>query len=406
MFYDPTSDSVCQEKLWDFFALTLRAAATRLVEAFMEHERDLMIGCDPHERSSERTGYRNGYESRTLQTRFGLLTLRKPRVRGCGKPFRSEVFGLYQRRTDLVDRCVLYWVSGGLSTRKAARAFERAFGGILSAGAVSAIVARLDADLLRFHRRPLRRSYRYVFFDGKWGHSSRITRHRGRGRKTDGVCLTAWGVTHEGRQELIDFRVVASESEANWTRFMTDLWRRGLRLENPWSERLEMIVTDSGGGVTAALQMVYPHAPKQRCVFHKVQAIADHLADRGHRERILADAAAIYRDLTSPQQARARLDAFRRMWKALEPRAVASLCYEFELTLSYLSVPPPERRLVKTTNPIERFHRELERKLGPVGVFPSNESWERAVFLVWKRLKADQYRPTTQIAAHAFTRNT
>jgi len=39
------------------------------------------LGADRHERSSDRTGYRNGYRERQLTTRVGTLVLRVPQTR-------------------------------------------------------------------------------------------------------------------------------------------------------------------------------------------------------------------------------------------------------------------------------------------------------------------------------------
>jgi len=56
--------------------------------------------------------------------------------------------------------------------------------------------------------------------------------------------------------------------------------------------------------------------------------------------------------------------------------------------------PPALRRRVKTSNPIERFIRELDRKFERVGVFPGARSWERMTYLVYRQLLDRGYRPT------------
>lgn len=40
--------------------------------------------------------------------------------------------------------------------------------------------------------------------------------------------LCAYGITHAGVRELIDFRQASSESEAMWTAFLDSLYRQGL----------------------------------------------------------------------------------------------------------------------------------------------------------------------------------
>jgi len=254
MFYDLISVQRCQQAVWAYVGRRARWAVEELLCAMMQSERDQFLGCQPHQRCAARRGYRNGHYVRYLHSRQGLLTLRVPRVRQCPEAFHTQVLVRYQRRCAEVDLAVLRWVGGGMSTRKAAGAFQQAFHGVLSAGTVSRIVARLDAQIRAFHSRSLHREgYRYVFFDAKHGYTCHRRRRRGRGKKKKGALLLAWAARHNGREELIDFRAVDNENEKNWTAFMTDLQRRGLKLQDRWGRDLEMIVSDGDGGLLEAL---------------------------------------------------------------------------------------------------------------------------------------------------------
>jgi len=285
-----------------------------------------------------------------------------------------------------------------------ARLAEELLGVRLSPESVSAILAELDEEIARFHRRSLRGRYHTVYLDGKHGKCSvpPRRRHRGRGRKRPRVLLLAWGITHEGKEELIDYRVVPSESEEHWQPFLTDLEARGLRREPGEKETLSLLVTDGDGGLEAARLTVYPRVPYQPCVFHKLQAIAGHLEHRSHRRALMGEAGDIYRDLRTVPQARRRLQRWRRRWLPLEPEAVRCFCADFEATLVYLSLPEGERPRVKTSNPIERLIKELNRKIRQVGVFPSDRSWDRMTYLSWHYLKTGGYPNSSQ---HHFTHN-
>jgi transposase-like protein len=59
----------------------LRSVAEAVVQLLMETDVDGLIGAGRHERSGERTTYRNGYRDRTLDTRLGSLQLRIPKLR-------------------------------------------------------------------------------------------------------------------------------------------------------------------------------------------------------------------------------------------------------------------------------------------------------------------------------------
>ena len=59
----------------------LRGVAEAVVQLLMETDVEGLIGAGRHERSGERTTYRNGYRDRTLDTRLGALQLRIPKLR-------------------------------------------------------------------------------------------------------------------------------------------------------------------------------------------------------------------------------------------------------------------------------------------------------------------------------------
>jgi len=268
----------------------------------------------------------------------------------------------------------------------------------LSPQSVSAILAELDEQVAAFHRRSLCGRYHTVYLDGKHGKSCLPAPRgrRGRGKRKQAVLLLAWGVTHQGKEELIDYRVVPSESQEHWQGFLTDLEEK---------ETLKLIVSDGDGGLEAARLMVYPTVAHQLCVFHRLQAIAAHLQERSHREAIMGEAAGVYDRLRTVAQARARLQRWRRKWLPREPEAVRCFCAEFERTLVYLSLPQGQRTRVKTSNPIERFERfikELNRKIKEVGVFPSDRSWDRITYLTWHYLKSGGYPNSSK---YLFTHN-
>ena len=59
----------------------LRSVAEAVLQLLMETDVDGLIGAGRHERSGDRTTYRNGYRDRTLDTRLGTLQLRIPKLR-------------------------------------------------------------------------------------------------------------------------------------------------------------------------------------------------------------------------------------------------------------------------------------------------------------------------------------
>src|SRR3989337_3278618 len=58
----------------------LREGVRVLAQALMETEVSTQIGAAPYERSSERVAYRNGYRTKTWDTRVGTIELKIPKV--------------------------------------------------------------------------------------------------------------------------------------------------------------------------------------------------------------------------------------------------------------------------------------------------------------------------------------
>ena len=170
----------------------------------------------------------------------------------------------YARRAPEIDRAILAGFVLGLSTRKVGEVLLALLGRAVSASTVSRVTKTLDAAVAAFHARPLANRYKALMLDGVV-----LARKTGAGALRRPV-LVALGIRPDGRKEIVDFRLATSESAAEWERFLTDLYRRGLT-----GDGLETICADGGQGLLAALPIVYPGIAVQRCWAHKIRNILD-----------------------------------------------------------------------------------------------------------------------------------
>jgi putative transposase len=311
---------------------------------------------------------RNGYFSRHLVTELGDIELHIPRTRRFS-PVR--ILRAYARRAPHIDRMILACFVLGISTRKVATALLPVLGEPVSATTVSRVAKSLDTAVAAFHRRAIKRLYRFLVFDGVV-----LKRKTGAG-SVKRVVLVALGITPEGRKEVIDFSIAPGESQEAWESFLTDLYRRGLS-----EETVEMIVTDGGKGLLAALPMVYPKIPMQRCWAHKSRNVLNYVRE-ADREAVKGDLHAI-QYASGIKKAQMAIGAFARRWKHLYPKAVACLLADEEQLLSFFQVNDPNLWLqIRTTNAIERRFREVRRRTRPMGVFSDKTSMERILYAVF-----------------------
>jgi putative transposase len=330
---------------------------------------------------------RNGCYRRHLLTELGDIELAAPRTRRFAP---ITVVRAYARRPEPVDRMILACFVLGLSVRKVGAALLPILGRPISPAAVSLVAKQLDSVVAAFHARPLKDHYRVLMLDGVV-----LARKTGAGAIRRPV-LVALGLRPDGKKEVIDFRLAASESAAEWERLLGDLIRRGLI-----ADQLEMIGVDGGSGLLAALPTAYPGVPVQRCWAHKIRNLLAkvRVADQ---PAVKADLHAIINAKTLPR-ARSAARRFADRWATDYPKAVACLRDDLDELLTcwrYKSL--RQRKAVRTTNAIERRFREIRRRTRPMGVFSDRTSMDRILFAVFNHENQNQGLSTPLLLTQTF----
>ena len=348
-----------------------RRVLKETLESAMVAELERVLGAGHYERSPLRSGIRKGFRQRQLGTGVGVIRdLRVPRAAGIH--YRPEALEAYHRRDRQVEAAIRELFFQGVSTRNVGRILKLLLDDTVSAGTVSRLTKQLDGEVQAFHCRRLAERYQYLFLDGVV-----VTTRQGASHgKLILLCATA--ITHSGRRVFLDFRKAKSEGEAEWRVLLNSLYNRGVRPED-----LQLVVTDGGKGLHAALLEVYGDVPRQRCWAHKLRNVAGYL-HRVNQEACLKEAKSIYLAETR-RQAVKRFWEWAKTWRALEPKAVACLERDLDELLAVFAVPPAHRQRVRTTNVIERFFRDVRRRTRPMGCFQNAASAERVLYFLAAR---------------------
>lgn len=321
------------------------------------------LGATPYERTESRTGQRNGYKPRQLQTRVGTLTLRVPQDRA--GTFSTQLFARYQRTEKALVLAVMEMYLEGVSTRKVTAITEALCGTAFSKSQVSRLAGTLDADLAAWRSRSLAaHAYPYLTVDARYEYV-----RQGGQVISEGVLIVS-GIRDDGKRSLLAVDVADTESAATYQATFRDLKARGVT-------GVRLVTSDDHAGLRAAIARYFQGASWQRCQVHYQRNL---LGMVGASKR--ADLAADLRQLftaTTPTQARATANAIADRWRGTHPSVARSLEEESEACFAALAFPLAHQVRIRTTNGLERLNQELKRRTRVIRIFPNRDACLRLV---------------------------
>jgi transposase-like protein len=358
-----TIEEVVREVLRDEHADVIRESVRAVAQELMEAEVSELIGAQLGERTEDRATHRNGYRARRWDTRAGEVELQIPKIRQ-GSYFPSFLQPRKRSEQALVSVVQQAYVCG-VSTRRVDQLVE-SLGLRISRSEVSRIAGLLDEQVRAFRERPLEGRYPYVFVDAK------VEKVRDGGRVQRKCVVIAHAVHETGRREIIGLDVGEAETEAFWREFLRSLVARGL-------VGVQLAISDAHPGLKAALAQVLG-APWQRCTVHFLRDL------RGHARKDQHDAlGAVIRSVFTAEngdEARRRLgDAVAQLQGRL-PKIAALLQEAEDDVLAFYAFPAEHWPKLRSTNPLERFNREIGRRTDVVGIFPDDPSLIRLVSML------------------------
>jgi len=347
--------------------------------------------CEHCKTGQSRRFSRNGFRPRRLMSRWGELDVELPRVRcECGGSVRIDFGGLirpYQRICDDVDEQIQRWGAMCMSLREMRKELEHLHIGPLGLRTLNERLHQLRTykpSIDRTHVPPV------LKVDAIWAtqlrpngqvradRKGRLRPVKGRFKRPILIAMGVWPETEHC--EILAWELADNENEAAWTDFLGRLEAQGICGANG----LQLIIHDGGSGLQGALRMVYFDADHQRCLFHKLRNIWQHLhapdhlspkQSRRHRKAIFRDFCAIW-EAQRYDTALRRYLAVVRKYRSTQPEAVATLRRDFRSTVTYYHLlqrfPSWRRSTLRTTSRLERFNRCLRRHLRTAGAFHSD----------------------------------
>ena len=358
------------EEWFDDMHEVMTETVKELLEEALDRELLEQLQAGWYSRNPDRVDWRNGYRTRSLQTRLGVIKdLRVPRSRR--GTYQSKILPRYDRYADSVQSLVCETFLAGVSTRRVGEVMEPLLGGTVSASTVSHMTKVLDAAVRAFHQGRLGDDVRYLFLDGV------VLRVKGAAKVQRKAVLTAYGIKESGEKELIAFRMAASEASVHWEGFLNNLYQRGLE-----GKGLQLIITDGGKGLHQALTLVYGQVRHQRCWVHKLRNVMGRLPAKW-RVGCLKQLRTVY-IVDTEAEAKKRYREWADKWRTLAAKAVECVEPDIDSLLSFLHEPKELASRLRTTNAIERCFREVRRRTRPMSCFNNDASCERIMLAVFR----------------------
>jgi transposase-like protein len=343
-----------------------------ILNTAMLAEREQHLNAEPYQRTIEREAHANGYKPKTMRTRVGEITFSIPQVREGGFYPQALEKGLRSERALTLALAEMY--VQGVSTRKVKAITEQLCGASVSSAMVSQAAAQMDGELEKWRERPLG-EYPYLFLDAYY------EQVREDGQVRDLAVLVAVGVNPTGKREILGVSVSLSEHEVHWRTFLEKLKSRGLG-------GVQLITSDDHAGLRAARLAVFGGVPWQRCQFHLQQNAQAYVPHKDMQAEVVDDIRIIF---NAPDRATADRYLAQAVHKYEKSAARLSewLAGNIPEGLTVFAFPADHRRLLRTTNGVERLHREIRRRARVVSIFPNQASCLRLVSAILNEISEE-----------------
>ena len=350
------------EDLKDVFKLMVG----EMLENGLEGELDEELGYTKYDyRNKEGENSRNGFSKKTLKTSFGETEIKVPRDRN--GEFEPQLVKKNQTTlTGDIEEKILSMYAKGMTTSDIETHIQDIYGLECSDSTISRITDKILPVVREWQSRPLEEIYAVVFMDAIHFHV------RSEGQIVKKAVYIAIGINMDGHKEVLGMWVGENESAKFWLSVMNGLKNRGL-------QDILIACVDGLTGFPAAIEAVYPKTEIQQCIIHQIRNTTKFVSYKDIKA-LMADLKKVYAAIDE-QTALTELENFDDKWRGKYPKIAISWRDNWANLSTYFKYPQEVRTLIYTTNAIEGFNRQLRKVTKNKGVFPTDDSLLKMLYL-------------------------
>ena len=337
-----------------------------MLENGLEGELDDELGYTKYDyRNKEGENSRNGYSKKTLKTSFGETEIKVPRDRE--GEFEPQLVKKNQTTlTGDIEEKILSMYAKGMTTGDIESHIQEIYGLDCSDTTISRITDKILPVVREWQQRPLEEIYAVVFMDAIHFHV------RSEGQIVKKAVYIAIGINMDGIKEVLGMWVGENESAKFWLSVMNGLKNRGLN-------DILIACVDGLTGFPTAIEAVYPKTEIQQCIIHQIRNTTKFVSYKDIKA-LMADLKKVYAAVDEPT-ALSELENFDEKWSGKYPKIAISWRDNWANLSTYFKYPQEVRTLIYTTNAIEGFNRQLRKVTKNKGVFPTDDSLLKMLYL-------------------------
>lgn len=341
------------------------------VERILKAEQEAHLGYEPYKKTeASQRNSRNGYSKKRFKTPSGEIEIEIPRDREGS--FDPEFIRKHQSFDPDLESRVVSMYARGMSTRDIAQQLKEFYGTDVSPSLISRITDKVLEGVQAWQQRPLDSTYAVVFMDAIH------YKIRQDAKVISKAAYTCMGIDLDGKVDVLGLWIGEAEGAHFWLSVLNDLRSRGV-------EDILIASIDGLKGFPQAIENIFPNTQVQLCVVHQIRSSLRYVSYKHSRE-FMADLKKVYRS-TNHETAEHELTTLEEKWNPRYPNATAGWRRNWQHLSTFFSYPHELRRMIYTTNAVEALHRQFRKVTKTKGVFPTDDSLKKMLYLATLDLK-------------------
>ena len=354
-----------------------------VIQTASQEELTSHLGYDKHQ-SSDNSNSRNGYNDKTINSKYGQFDVSIPRDREAS--FEPQLVKKREVLLDGSEDLILSLYTKGMSVRDIQHHLDDLYGYELSTETISNITSKVIEKANEWQSRPLEPMYPIIFMDAT------VLKIRVDRVVKNIAAYIMLGITIEGKKEIIGIWIGENETSKYWLTVLNDIQKRGI-------QDVLIFAIDGLNGFNEAIQAVYPKAEIQRCIVHQIRSSLRFVSWKD-RKAVAKDLKSVYA-AHNEEDAQLALTEFNDILGKKYPNITTSWATHWNELSTFFKYPDSVRKLIYTTNPIESLNANIKRKTKSKGSFPTIESAFKMLYLatqeVQEKWKANSLRNWPEI---------